>query len=628
MKLSALLSGTALAGGERFPMIQRASPEDPWETFAPTLDDFRAWLVPLLPEWMKGDPGAAGNVAATLAQLKAAAVTNDTMIFDRVTFKWVLGNFTGKADNLNVVQSDHAAITVGAWLRQDGDKIAFQATPTAGVFSIGRKLRESLSVLDVATTSEQIEAILAGESTDDTWMFQQAQEDALEVTVPAATYRILDLEPVAGRTIKGQGRGDAILRLAEGSSMRPINANGVHNFTMENLLLHGNGAAVHDIALFTACQGLRLRRIRATASLGYCINADACLDYDFDDLAFFSTGTLSYAALNLKDPSGPGVGGRIRKVDFRDILGRGIGAFGQQKLQIIGVTGTMQNGEIILFEDCIDFQAFDIDMTGPGAASVIYGGDGLGVNGGCRRGLIMGYTSRFSQGHALSFNGQTGKEGARDIQVIGARIHMPNEGGIIGTDQNVSGSYPQDIRVSDAIVVDAGQKLRSEAFGITGGRNIHFSRTCEARISAGTYRTTFGFVEIAGGSGNVPANNSFEGAINGDYYTARFAIASRTSFVRLPEDDAKVVFDGVGGVDYIGTPYNVDSVVRESDGLYLITLLKPMREDAKIDVNCGFYAGANTGCVYDILSPTQFRVQTMAGTIPNDDDRTSVTVTN
>ena len=65
-----------------------------------------------------GDPGPAGNVAATLDQLKAAPITNVTMIYDGDTWVWTALDYTGLADDAFVVKSDDDPLTVGAWVRQ------------------------------------------------------------------------------------------------------------------------------------------------------------------------------------------------------------------------------------------------------------------------------------------------------------------------------------------------------------------------------------------------------------------------------------------------------------------------------------------------------------------------------
>ena len=64
---------------------------------------------------LKAAPSAAGNVASTLAQLRAAAITNDTMLFDGRPFRFTTGDFTGLVDDVNTVQSNLRAINLGAW---------------------------------------------------------------------------------------------------------------------------------------------------------------------------------------------------------------------------------------------------------------------------------------------------------------------------------------------------------------------------------------------------------------------------------------------------------------------------------------------------------------------------------
>jgi hypothetical protein len=61
----------------------------------------------------KGDPGAAGNVASNLAELKAALVTNDTMIYQKRPYKWFASS-DDPADDDIIVASDYA----GFWISQ------------------------------------------------------------------------------------------------------------------------------------------------------------------------------------------------------------------------------------------------------------------------------------------------------------------------------------------------------------------------------------------------------------------------------------------------------------------------------------------------------------------------------
>lgn len=109
----------------------------------------------------KGDPGPAGNVAGDLFQLKAAAITNIAMIFAGAAYAWVPGNYTGRADDVTVVQHATVPIETGAWVMSGvldsapvratkfgmkatnsaadnmvALKKAYQATPTGGTLVI------------------------------------------------------------------------------------------------------------------------------------------------------------------------------------------------------------------------------------------------------------------------------------------------------------------------------------------------------------------------------------------------------------------------------------------------------------------------------------------------------------
>ena len=66
---------------------------------------------------MKGEPGPAGNVAANLTQLKTQNPTDVAVIYDGAIYVWTLGNFTGRANDVTIVQSASTPITTGAWVR-------------------------------------------------------------------------------------------------------------------------------------------------------------------------------------------------------------------------------------------------------------------------------------------------------------------------------------------------------------------------------------------------------------------------------------------------------------------------------------------------------------------------------
>lgn len=110
----------------------------------------------------------ANGVAKTLALLKAAPVNNVTMIYDGATFNWTSGNFTGQADNVNVVKADSEAITSGAWIRQSAGALTTRQ-PEAG--SVTRSLAARL--LDIPVTPEDFGAVGDG-VTNDGPAFQKA----------------------------------------------------------------------------------------------------------------------------------------------------------------------------------------------------------------------------------------------------------------------------------------------------------------------------------------------------------------------------------------------------------------------------------------------------------------------
>lgn len=111
-------------------------------------------------ETFKGDPGAAGNVAATLAQLKAAATLNVTMLYDGATFNWTMGNFTGLNDDINIVKADSTSLTLGAWVRQKAAAFTYTAAGTGSRIRTGQdKLADHLSVADKGTTADLLAAL-------------------------------------------------------------------------------------------------------------------------------------------------------------------------------------------------------------------------------------------------------------------------------------------------------------------------------------------------------------------------------------------------------------------------------------------------------------------------------------
>lgn len=112
-----------------------------------TFSAFAAGMLPLLPEGARGSPSPNGIVAANLAQLKAAAVTNNTMLWHGVSFRWETHDAPYASDEtqplVTVVESDHSPLSAGAWVRQDAASISYGKGG-----SIEKKLSEFVSSSD------------------------------------------------------------------------------------------------------------------------------------------------------------------------------------------------------------------------------------------------------------------------------------------------------------------------------------------------------------------------------------------------------------------------------------------------------------------------------------------------
>jgi len=104
---------------------------------------------------------STNNTYFSLAALKASAVSEgtaflvqDASVVDG-TFFWALENFTGKADNKNIIQSDNEPLTVGAWLRQTSNSVAFTVqSPDTVTRSVQSRLRETLSAADFGAVGD------------------------------------------------------------------------------------------------------------------------------------------------------------------------------------------------------------------------------------------------------------------------------------------------------------------------------------------------------------------------------------------------------------------------------------------------------------------------------------------
>ncbi len=89
----------------------------------------------VLPNEFAGPTGPANSTYTSLTALKAAPQSNRSYILadgtnSPVTYAYVAGDFTGRADDVNVVKLDAVPLTTGALVRQGADSVSYDARRT------------------------------------------------------------------------------------------------------------------------------------------------------------------------------------------------------------------------------------------------------------------------------------------------------------------------------------------------------------------------------------------------------------------------------------------------------------------------------------------------------------------
>lgn len=96
-------------------------------------------------------PLVSGNVARTVAEVQAYDTNKTALLYDQATWTWTLGDYSDTpADqlNVNVIEADSAALSVGAWVRQGANGVVFEA-PLGG---LARALDKKIAELGVSVT--------------------------------------------------------------------------------------------------------------------------------------------------------------------------------------------------------------------------------------------------------------------------------------------------------------------------------------------------------------------------------------------------------------------------------------------------------------------------------------------
>lgn len=105
---------------------------------------------------------STNNTYFTLLDFKASPVAEgtaflvqDAAVRDGVFF-WTLGNFTGLADDYNIIKADSTALSAGAWVRQTAESVSFRQSGAGAVIRRAQDAMEGrfVSVLDFYQTGD------------------------------------------------------------------------------------------------------------------------------------------------------------------------------------------------------------------------------------------------------------------------------------------------------------------------------------------------------------------------------------------------------------------------------------------------------------------------------------------
>ena len=563
---------------------------------------------------------AVNSVAAVKATVTSdLAVALDAPGLEGFLF-WTAGDFSGQADDVDVIASNFTPLTSGAWVRQSARGVSFQQPGTGSVIrASAEKMGEMASVLDFGAAGDGV--------TDDTAAFTAAMAAHKAVFVPAGTYVVEYLSIPTGVTLSGAGPA-SILRLPAASTLRVLVTTGNHDWVVEKLTLDARGTGT-SIASFTSCVGGTLRNIWATGSNGHGIEFDNCGACSIDSIELYGTGSPGgSAALYLKNATGGGSFNRVSNIRFRNITGRGLHNLGNNFTQISNLQGDMTNGEILLFQDCSSCTATNVIMAGGQPAEDPHG-DGIAIEGNCLYITLDGFSVANSPGHAVSIGNRAGANGARYCTVSNGVIVNANECGVAITDQGLP-NPPAGNVISNVVVQNAGRVIANASFCTSGGSDNQFVN-CTAVDSQGSPTTTYGYQETdtiipAQGVNNIASGNCFTGRLIGPFTTAPFTLASTTSAVHettASATDSWVAFDGAtGGVPAILASRNIASVARNSAGNYTLTMQEAVMTNppvsATTDAGQVRLAGAPTS--------TSVTIEVTAGGTPVDSDYVSVRI--
>lgn len=251
-----------------------------------------------IPKGDTGDRGPQGYAAITLAQLKAAEVSDGLLNHDGAVFTWTVGDYTGQADDINIIKSDGNDLSIGAWIRQTlasintpegnaqevvdarakiADLLASSGATTIGWIQsltgavsrlVSDKLAERKSVLDFGADPTG--------AADSSAAFTAALAASIHVRVTPGTYRLDSKITVPIGYMLELDSGVILQRTADSSSTDPV----IH--------LSGSGSGLKG-KNWRKCQ---IKTANAAPKGIVCIGP-----LDYTQAASTAAGTVTYCVL-------------------------------------------------------------------------------------------------------------------------------------------------------------------------------------------------------------------------------------------------------------------------------------------------------------------------------------------
>jgi hypothetical protein len=163
---------------------------------------FADYAIQANPGFKSDIPGPAGPTYLTLALFKSAPIFNEKQALKAPNipngdYYWEYDDYTGQADDLNIIKADSTELSVGAWVRQQAAGIAYRQSTDADTIDTARALK------DLGRTPASFGMIADGVTDATAALQRMVNAGDCYVAKQDVPYRVSDTIMIpAGRTIQ------------------------------------------------------------------------------------------------------------------------------------------------------------------------------------------------------------------------------------------------------------------------------------------------------------------------------------------------------------------------------------------------------------------------------------------